>query len=248
MSQNKLISIKAPVLEALEDMGIEGNKDIPTITRWVARAENKIGTRIGLRRKIVVLEVKHCCAELPCETNTVQSVILGDYGNSCTELFDRCYNSALSLAANATDTFLVIDKPDPNVKFTIGGLKYEIQDNTIVLSSQMYHGKKITTQILCMETDSDGFPKIIEGHVEACVEYAMWRFAKRSLFSPNRMDLGTIDRFKIDWEQAARAARAEDGKISQETRDEIVAMLHNPWSGFGLEAHMYGRNRTHYNF
>ena len=93
MSINKLISIKSAVYEALDDMGQDITRDIPTFMRWATQAEKEIGSPYSWRRKRVVLNVKGCRAKLPMGAMTVKRVVIGDHGCDCEELLNQCGQS-----------------------------------------------------------------------------------------------------------------------------------------------------------
>lgn len=231
MAINKLISIKVPVLEALGDMGIDHAKNEADLIRWAVRAEREIGSYYSFRKEIKVLTVDKYRAELPCEAMYVQRVLLGDYGCDTFDLFDVwCGTIKQPLFFTQQDSFLVIDNPGDGQAFTLGGLKWEVQDNHIILT-QNYDKQKITIQYVGLCKDEDGFPKVCENHIEAIVAFIMYRFAQRSRFTPNRMDFGDVADLKRDWATLAREARAMDDQFTESQRQEILSILHDPMSG-----------------
>lgn len=240
---NKLISIKTPVLEALGDMGIDHGKNIPDLIRWSARAENAIGSYYSYRRKISVLTVDKYRAELPCEAQFVQRVLLGDYGCDCANLFDLCrtFLPTVAWGTSADSTFLCIDKPDGCTSISPSGIRFEVQDNHIVLNSN-YDKKYLTVQYLGLETDLDGMPKVGENHLEAIVAYIMYRYAQRSRFTQVKMDLGDIQLLDKKWNNLCADARAQDAELSESDRSEIVGMMWDPLIGYGLSLNMHNTN------
>lgn len=236
MSINKLISIKVPVLEALGDMGIDHAKNLPDFIRWAVRAEREIGSYYSLERQIQVLTVDKYRAELPCEAMYAQRVLLGDYGCDVFDLFNTwCLGVTKPVTFALTDSFLVISNPGETSPFMLSGMTWEIQDNFIVLS-QNYDREKITVQYLGLAKDEDGFPKICENHVEAIIAYIMFRYATRSRFTQNKMDLGDSLEFKRQWGTLAREARAMDDQFTESQRAAILDILHDPMSGPGLSS------------
>jgi len=241
MAINNLVSIKVPVLHALEDMGIDISKDVPVFTRWAVDAEkNGIGSYYSYKRKRHVLTMKDCRAKLPCDAATVQVALLGDHGCDCEDLFNSCLASAPFIATSAQDTFLVIDNADSNAP-TVSGVKWEVTQGYLVLKSNQ-DGQKVTIQYLGFELDEDGFPKVVSGHVMAIVEYIMYKYAVRSRFSPVKMDHTDVRRHWLEWMRLASSARADDAELSETDRMEIIAMIHDPWIGYGMEVGMFGRN------
>lgn len=242
MGVNKLISIRVPVLEALGDMGIDHGKNITDFTRWAVRAEKAIGSYYSYKRKIAVITVSKFRAELPCDAVYVQRVLLGDYGCDSADLFNYVCTITRAINVSQTDTFLIIDKPEDASEVLVSPIKWEIQNNCIVLNDN-YDNQKITVQYLGLEIDNDGFPMVLEGHVDAIVEYIMYRFARRSRFSrEQKMELGDVRDLKLSWNELMLEARADDAILSESDRQEIVAMLHDPLSGIGLEVGMNDRD------
>lgn len=241
MGVNKLISIKQPILEALGDMGIDHGKNIVDLTRWAVRAEKMIGSYYSYKKLIKVLTVDKYRAELPCEAIAVQRVLLGDYGCDVYDLFNQTVTVQKALSLTNESTFLVIDAEPGNTNIEVGFIKWEIQDNHIILNAD-YDAQKLTIQYLGLETDEDGFPKVIEGHQEAIIEYIMYRYAKRSRFGPGpKMDFQEVEMFKREWSNLCADARAEDARLSESEHMEIVSMISDPLIGYGLEVGMSNR-------
>lgn len=259
MGINKLISVKVPVLNAIQDMGIDITKDVPTFTRWAVWAEKHgIGSYYSLQRKRAVLKVNGCVAELPCEASFVQGVLLGDFGCDCGDLFSMCFNSFGIVGAATTDTFLIIDRPDTNQQVSILGIKWEVQNNKLIFKQnlnalnvnstttvpQITTPQKVTIQYLGIETDKDGFPMVVEGHQEAIAAYIGYMFCKRSRFSPVKMDHGDLQWHWREWMRLASEARASDAELSDTDRQEIAAMISDPYIGRGMEVGMHGRTTS----
>lgn len=233
MAINKLISIKIPVLHAADDMGIDLTRDKPTFTKWAVRAEKDIGSYYSYKRKRYVLDIVGCHAELPSCAAYLKAAVLGDHGCECDELFSSLYLWASTITAGASDVFLLVDKPDPN-DFCVGNISWEVQDNNVVFNRNL-DGQKVTVECLCLEEDCDGFAMVNENHVPAIIEFIMWRFAVRSRFSQNKMDHGDVKYHENEYFRLCSDARAEDNTLTDSQRAEIVAMLHDPFSGYGLE-------------
>lgn len=241
MAINKLISIRVPVFEALEDMGIDHGKNIPVITRWAASAERSIGSYYSYKRKIDVIKVCKFRAELPCDAMYVQRVLLGDYGKDSADLFNYVCSVARAINVTQTDTFLVIDKPENSRDVLLSPIRWEVQDNHIVLNEN-YDDQYLTIQYIGLQTDLDGFPMVLENHTEAIVNYILYRFARRSRFSrEQKMELGDVKMLKDEWEASMLDARADDSATSESDRQAIVALLHDPLSGIGMEVGMHNR-------
>lgn len=242
MSVNKMLSIKVPVLNAFQDMGIDLAKDIPTFTRWASEAEKQIGSYYSFKKKHAVLTIKGCTTELPCEASFVQRVLLGDFGCDCEDLFGRILNLSPSVISDNTQSgFIVLNVENndlPTCSFS--GIRWEVQQNKLVFDSNR-DGEKITIQYLGFEVDADGLPMVGENHVEAIVEYIMYKYCTRSRFSPIKMDHTDVQMHWKEWHRLCSHARAEDAQLSETDRLQIVAMIHDPYVGYGLEVGMYGR-------
>lgn len=242
MSIAKLISIKNAVQNTFEDTGIDITKDIPVFTRWAVAAEREIGSYYSYRRKRAVLDVVDCRAKLPCDAMAVQIVVGGDQGCDCADLFASCNllaNNSVPLTYvstfSNTNSFLVIDSTFGlnDLRFTTTG--WNIQNDYLVFR-QNIDGQKVTIQYLGLETDCDGFPLICENHLEAITEYIMYKYCIRSSFATQAARMGANDtqwHFR-EWNRLCSHARAMDNDLSQSDKNEIVAMLHNPLSGWGL--------------
>ncbi len=240
MSINKLVSIKVPILEAFGDIGLDHTKNYPDFVRWAVRAEKEIGSAQSLQRLIRVLTVDKYRAELPCEAMYVQKVLLGDFGKDAIDLFDYYCNPNYNAVFTASDTFLVVDNPGASKEVIVGRLKWEVQDNHIILSGN-YDKQKITVQILGIDKDEDGLPKVCENHVEAIVAHIQYRYALRSRFTPNKMDMGDVQTLLRNWGSLAAEARAMDDQPSESDHKEMVRLLHNSFSGYGFEVNMHNR-------
>ena len=240
MPTSKLVSIKNPVMNAFDDMGIDISRDVPVFTRWAAEAErNGIASFYSLRRKRAVLTVQGCVAPIPCEASFVQGAILGDHGCDCGELFDRCFSGVIVTAMHADNSFLVVDVSE-NDNLSYSRIKWDVRQGMMVFSDNL-NGKKVTIQYLGFDEDADGFPMVSEGHVMAIVAFIMYKYAARSRFSPNKMDHGDLAHFWKEWMRMCSEARADDAMLSDSDRQEIVAMIHDPYIGYGMEVGMHSR-------
>ena len=233
MAVNRLVSIKVPVLNAIQDMGLDITKDVPTITRWIADAEREIGSYYSYKRKCEVLKVKGCCIETPCDASFIQCVVLGDYREDH-DFFRKMFSGDGSIVgADYLNTFLIIDKPGPGQEHFHGKIKWEVQQGNIILGMPL-DGQDVTIQYLGFSVDDEGFPMVMENHLEALAEFVMYKYCVRSRFSPNKMDHTDVQMHWKEWMRLASHSRADDGELSQADRDSIVAMIHNPYGGYGM--------------
>ena len=159
MSINKLVNIREAVFDATEDMGIDVSSQIPLMTNWALKAEKKIGSYYGWKKKRAVLDVKGCTAALPIGAMAVQFVVHGDHGCDCEELVGNVSRWASSFDASSNEVFLVIDYPELGSTTSCYGNDWETQDNKLVFKDNM-DGDKVTIQYLGYECDEDGFIRI----------------------------------------------------------------------------------------
>lgn len=238
MSINKLIPLKDIIYDAFEDMGIDINTDFPTFKRWALRAESHIGSYYSLSKKTFVLKVNNCCAVLPLEARIIRAVVAGDCGCECGDLIeDLILWTIANTTYSANQVYLSIDKPDSGI-FPISALKYDIIDNKIVFNQNL-DGQMVTVQTMSNVVDCNGEVEVNENHTEAITEYLMYKYAKRSRFSPNKMELGDYQLLERKWEKLRDGARADDAILNPGDREKIVEMLHNPYAGWGLQVGMY---------
>lgn len=230
---SRLVSIKNPVLNALQDMGLDIAADVPVFTRWAAWAEKEgIASYYSYCKKIEVIDLKDCHAPLPCDAVYVQGVLIGDYGCDCTDLFEKSLCSLSSITGfNSDNTFLVIDSTDTNNPFPTR-VKWETHNGHLKFKTH-YPNTKVTIQYLGFHLDEQGFPKVLDTHLEAITEYIMYKFAVRSRYSPLKMDHSDIARHQSNYQRLFIDARAEDAQISDSERREIVAMINDPYIGYG---------------
>lgn len=237
MSINKFIPIKDIIIDAFEDMAIDINHDLPTFKRWALKAESEISSFYALKKEVLILTVNGCIAQLPDRARIVRAIVPGDCGCDCGDLIENLITWA---ATNATysqgQVFLTIDVPDG--KSPMNTLKYYVVDNQIVFNQNL-NGQKITVQVRSMVEDCNGELMVPDNHEVAIGLYLEYRFGRRSQYSPNKIERSVTLATKTDWYQARDGARADDAKLSRSDRNDIVAMIHDPYIGWGLEAGMH---------
>jgi hypothetical protein len=240
MSINKLISIRNPIINAIDLLGLDHVQDMPIFTTWAIDAENKIGSYYQWVRKRVVLDIHNCTVCLPADAKSIQKAILGDVGCACDDLTSsRCdllfNNTGTFVNSNTSGSFLIVDLGSDFEDF-IGSVPYTIQDNKLLLN-QCLDGQKITVQYLGYKTDCDGFLEIGQNHVDAIKWYIIWLYwyRKRNL-SP--MEQGKMNTARQEWERNCANARATDSEPSESEKLEMNAMLHDPLVGYGLNLGM----------
>lgn len=244
MSTSKLQSIKIPVFNAIEDMGGYSANDVPVFTRWANYAITKDIKSIGcFVKKIFVLDVKNCLAELdPCVI-TVKAVLLGDHGCDCGVVFDKYYsmlgNSVMpQLPMYEGTAFMVIDAKDTSSGASM--VTWKIQDNAILFKTNAYNGKKVTIQTISVVTDDDGFPMVSENCIEAVTQYIKLKYAERSRYgrSQHKLTINDIRDIRQEYHRLASVARVDDGQLSESEYEEMAHMLNDPYVGWGVSVGM----------
>lgn len=239
-----MVSINVPILNAMDDLGLtDHNKYKFMFLNWATRASKKISSYYQYERKIKVLTVCGCVAELPSDAHTLEIAVLGDWGCDCGDLFTRVYSCLglgnVSVTASIDSTgFLVVDLPpeftspaNSLTTYSLNYISYHVQNNQVILDRNC-DAQNLTVQYLGLITDDNGFIKINENHTEAIVEYCMWKFRGRRIRSGT--DLGLARDHEKRWHQLAAEARGDDAQPSDSDQQKIADMLHNPLSGRGL--------------
>lgn len=240
MSINKLVSIKNPIVDAMDFLNIDHDKFIPKFTRLAELAEKEIGSWFQYERVRKVLDVTNCTACLPDDAVYVQVVLLGDHGEDCADLMNRwCLTlNASTNYGTVNNTFYAIDISDQTGEgWNGGGVQFNIQNNKLIFDRN-YDGRKVTIQYLRFKKDCDGFLEVSENHINAIRWYIIFNhlYGKGSM---NSLEYGKMNKAEQEWHRECAHARAVDGEISDSDRQRMVAGYHNPWSGIGLNSGMY---------
>jgi hypothetical protein len=241
MSINKLVSIENPILEAMDQLQLEGQvNNKPLFTSWATTAEKKINSYFQYCRKRTVVDIVGCTACLPPDARYVQLAILGDLGEGCDDLYSRTCSlipmeSATINASTSVSSLLVVDM---GVGFTefLGSIPHTVMNNQIILNRNL-DGKKLTIQYLGYKTDPNGFMMVGENHIQAIMWFIIWRYYFR-LKRKSPFDYGQMNKAEQEWHRECANARALDNEISDTDREEINRMLNDPFLGRGLEVTM----------
>jgi len=249
MSQNKLISIKNPIIEAMDMCGADHTNDFNVFMNWAINAEKQIASRYQFIRRIVVLDIENCTACLPDDVGFVELALYGDYGCGCDNLMTKwCSTVQMSSttlnAGSNIPTFLVVDIGDAQTS-TYRTINYTIQNNKLLFDHN-YDGQKITVQYWGYSFDCDGFLEISENHVNAIMSFICYRYFMRKK-RPAPEDFFKIKEYKAEWNRECANARALDNQLTATERENIVyGLVHNPWVGIGLSSGMRTTNGTYY--
>lgn len=244
MSINKLISIRNPIIDAQDTLGIDHDKDIPYFTKLATDAEKQIGSYYQYERTKKVIDVVNNIACLPNDAVLVECAMVGDHLSdaNCDSNFNNILNNTISnnsvTNVNSNGLFLVVDissnTPD---SFNFNPLYYDIQNNKILFKNAC-NADKITIRYLKFKTDCDGFLEIGENHVNAIKWYIVWMYSFRQK-AKNYIDRDLMNMAREEWNRECRHARAEDNRLTKPERDMVARMYGNPMSGRGLWQGMY---------
>lgn len=239
MSLNKLISIHDAIYNTFGDTGLDIKTETPTFMRWAVDAEKKIGSYYGWKKQFQVLVGDKCRVKLPMNCMSVQRMVIGDYGCDCDSLMSNATNWSIQnldvgafISANPGVFSLEVDLDPDGKNFNLYNNKYEIQNNNMVFASSV-DKQKVTIMYLGYEVDCDGFLLVSENHILPITAYIKWQIAKRSRYTPIKMDIVDIKMNEAEWKELRNQARGEDAELQPQDQRAIAAMLHDPWSGWG---------------
>jgi hypothetical protein len=253
MSINKLVSVNNVIVNLLDSLSLDHTKHKPMFVRWILDAEKQIGSYYQNIRKIEVITIKGCVAELPDDAKVLELALLGDYGCDCGDLFTKFCGSALNAQVTTgninSTSFLVVDLPSSatseNGYIGWGMVNYVVSNNKIILDRN-YDGQKLTIQYLGMSIDCNGIPEVGENHLIALEEYCLWQYKRRNVRSG--IDIGVNRDHERLWNQYCASARADDAQPSAAEQELAAKMINNPFSGRGLKLTPINGYRYGYNY
>lgn len=245
MSINKLISIKNPIIDALDMVGADRSVDMPIFMNWAMQAEKEIFSTPPAKRQRKVLDIVGCRAEIPCCAMVLEGAIMGDHGCDCGDLFDRCFLGNIFVNAGTPAGFLIVDYSTPDNVTETGFKAYEIQDNHIVFKQNL-DGHKVTIQFKGYEEDDQGFIMISENHVRAITEYILWKYGVRSEYTQKQLSLQSTDLHRREWNRLCRHARAMDNMLNESERAEMALLVNDPYKGYGYSVGMFPTGLGYY--
>lgn len=240
MSINKLISIHNPIIDAMAQLGIDHDKDLPYFTQLATDAEKQIGSANQYERTRTVLDITGCTACLPADSVLVEIAIMGNAGSGCDNLFATiCGNDniGVQVSQNPNQTnFLVVDVGDVNAPvFPYSYVNYNIQNNKIIFDHD-YTDQQVTVQYLRFKTDCNGFMEINENHVNAIKWYIVFNymFRRQGRRSGTYIDRDLMQLAFQEWNRECAHSRAEDNRSTYSQQENMARMYNNPFSGRGL--------------
>ena len=236
MSINKLVSVKNPIIDAQDYLGIDHDKDIPFFMKLATTAEKQIGSYYQYERTKKALPIVNCVACLPNDAVLVEVAVLGDLGEDCDNLLARYCGGTGSNSVtdvNSNGLFLVVDlSPNSDTSINFGLVDYEIQNNKIIFSTSK-DGQSVTVQYIKFKTDCEGFIEVGENHVDAIREYIIWQYTRRQR-QKNYIDRDMMALAEREWNRLCRHARAEDNRLTASQHADFSRQWNNPRSGKGL--------------
>lgn len=233
MSIRRKISIQNAVVALIDNIGLSRNSMIPVFRVWAKEGEQKIGSFYQYKRKIYVLDVENCTAKLPCEVVSVTALLLGDYGDCCTQIFESLYGYLVrtGITINPLNGFTVVDNSGQCSRTSVS---WNIQNNMIVIAGN-YNGSKITIETLAYEVDSDGWMLVNENHVDALAQYCEMKWMERAKHKKGATTIQytgeELRRVHDEWHRKCALARGEDGRLSESERREVANLISNPYAG-----------------
>jgi len=241
MSINKLISIKNPIINAMDLLGLDHTNHLPLFMTWAYQAETEIGSYYQFERQWAVLDVCGCSAQLPDNCVKVEGAIIGSHDTNCGSIFSKVFsNPIVNLAQNSSTTFLVVDAGGLEETSACGIIPYSYQNNKIIFDVEAKNDK-VTIQYLGYSVDCDGFMQISENHIEAIAHHILykWYMRKRNKTNGDRADMQWNFR---EWDRLCAHSRALDSQLTETEREEIARLYHDPYSGRGLYVGMNTNN------
>lgn len=239
MSVNKLISVRTPIIDAQELLGIDHDKDIPFMTRLAVQAEKQIDSFYQYERTKALLDIKDCVACLPNDCIYVEVGLMGNHIENCDNLLQQWCGTSLNDVTNVNSNglFLVVDvSGNQDGTFSFGQVPFSVQNNKLLFNRSMC-GDQITIQYLRYKVDCDGVMEVCENHVEAIKWYIVWHYSLRLMSTnpkANYIGNNLMNLAMSEWNRNCRHARALDAELTPSERAGIVYNYHNPWSGRGM--------------
>lgn len=233
MSINKLISIKHPIIDAMDMMALDHKNHFPMLMVWATDAERLIGSYYQYVRKWKALDICGCVAHLPEDAVKVEHAIFGDHEDNCGDMFNTIFTNPTMINATGDNTFLVVDAGGSNFNNPVCGIvPYGYQDNKLIFDIKP-NQDKVTIQYIGYKTDCDGFVEIGENHKDAIVSYILYKWLARKR-KKSSQEMNEMRWYANEWDKHCAHARALDSELTETEREEIAQMFHDPYAGRGL--------------
>ena len=214
------------------------DSDIPVFARWATFAAKDIGAIGSYKKRIFVLTGENCSYTLPCCAIAVKAVVIGDHGCDCeSTIFNTIYNTAIVNNQDEVNVAFGVDVDVAGFSCSATAHNWYIQDGCIVFDPGVLPSGSITVQLLVVDEDEEGFIMASENSTEAITRYILYRYAARSRFSKDKMDITDKRDLFQEYIDLRADARATDAYPDEEEKAEIAAMLNDPLVGWGYSVH-----------
>jgi hypothetical protein len=245
MSINKLISIRNPILNAMDMAALDHDKHLPLFMTWAYQAETEIGSYYQFERQWAVLDICGGTAELPDNCIRVEGAIMGSHPSESGSIFSKVFsNPIVQLAQSTNNTFLIVDAASSETTTGCGIIPYGYQNNKIIFDVAPNNGN-VTIEYIGYSIDCDGFMQISENHIEAITHHILYKWCLRKR-KKTSADMSEMQWHFKEWDRLCAHSRALDSQLTETEREEIARLWHDPYSGRGLYVGMninntYGR-------
>ena len=245
MSINKLISIRNPILNAMDLAALDHDKHLPLFMTWAYQAETEIGSYYQFERQWAVLDICGATAQLPDNCVRVEGAIMGSHPEESGSIFSKVFsNPIVQLAQSTTNTFLIVDSASSETTTGAGIIPYGYQNNKILFEVEP-KGDKVTIEYLGYSIDCDGFMQISENHIEAITHHILYKWCMRKR-KKSGAEMQEMQWHYKEWDRLCAHSRALDSQLTETDKEEIARLYHDPYSGRGLFVGMninntYGR-------
>lgn len=251
MAINRLVSIKNPIINAMDMAALDHDNHLPLFTQWATEAEMEIGSYYQFTRQWALLDVCGCtAATIPCNAVKIEASVVGNHMDNCCGVFGNILGTDgpfLNPIIQNTTGMLVIDIGSGDNSNTYGQVQFHVQNNKLIFDAK-YGIKQITIQYIGYELDCDGFMMVGENHIQAITEYILYKWCSRKR-KKSGADLQEMQWHYTQWDRLCAHSRALDAELTPTDREEIAQIYNNPLAGRGLFLGMtnpnsYGYGRT----
>lgn len=239
MAVKKLVSIREAITQLIDETSSEYISWLPVLVRWAKQSDLRIGSYYSYSKQYYERTVKNGYVELPLSTVHVLGIIIGQYKDECPDIFNTYLTTTNTETQTVNGEQITYAWDDISSLVIPTKFHWEIQDNSIVFPGSVYDDKYVTIASLNYPEDSEGFPMIIEGHVQAIAEYLKIKVAGKEQwkrFMSNKLT-GADRAFIADLKQQYRfevgAATADDGEWNDQQIADMSSMLGYPFMGNG---------------
>lgn len=235
MAINKPISSQNAVMQAKEEVGLEGVVRFDALFKlWARQCDDRIGTtETSLTPQYVCGTVENCKIELPCHAVAIYPVIF--FGkpkcDDCLTFFSYLQEILHMDNARSSGGFFNLTFQGFTYQYAI--TEFKIQHNKICFNDSTLNGKEVFAVVLGRETDEQGYVMVHPLYHFPIVEFIKWQYAKRSQFTgiPYRFRPSEIVEFAREYHKQVRFARGEAAQTTPAGEERIKNMINSSFSG-----------------